>query len=143
MSNINKAILRAALKGKGVCPNVKAGQRRQFQWRDTKDESSDPLSDIIELIKWSDNNIITDFLCNEVGGYYIEQASIEESNKCLHSQMGKLFSKMSGVVSTVTESAEDKIITTCEISHIKESLNDFMKAAQELIEDAEKGYWLQ
>lgn len=141
MSNTHKAILRAGLKGKGACPNVKAGERRQFQWRDTRDSSSDPLSDTIELIKHSENTIIVDHLCQEVGGYFIASKAMEDGSKCLHSNIAQLFEKLTGVVVTVTGAADDKIITNQEIKMIKESLNEFMEVSEQLVEAAEKGYW--
>jgi len=139
--NYNKAILRSGLKGKGQCPTIKMGQRRYFQIKNPKDTNSDPLTDIIELIKWSGNNTIVDHLCNEVGGYYISSKIMAKGSKCLHSRVAKLFDKLTNVIVTVTKSAEDKVITPKEIIDIKESLNEFMNESQELVEAAESGYW--
>lgn len=141
MSNTNKAILRAGLKGLGPCPAIKVGERRQFQWKNTRDAGDDPLSQVIELIKWSDNDIIIDHLANEVGGYFISSKEMAKGSKCLHSRVAKLFDKLTNVIVTVTKSAEDKIITPKEIIDIKESLNIFMKESEELVEAAESGYW--
>ena len=141
MSNVTKAILRAGLKGKAPCPTVKVKERRQFQWKNPRDQGDDPLSQVIELIKWSENDIIIDHLANEVGGYFISSNTMAKGSKCLHSRVAKLFDKLTNVIVVVTKSAEDKIITPKEIIDIKESLNAFMNETQELVDSAESGYW--
>jgi len=139
--NIHKKVLKEGLKGKGPCPSVKAGDRRYYQWQDTKDVSSDPLSDTIALIKWSDNNIIINHLCEEVGGYFISSKAVVDNSKCLHSHIAKLFKEMVDVVSVVTESADDKIITLDETKRIKKEIQEFVEAAEQFVEKGEKGYW--
>jgi len=140
-SIINKAVLREALPGKGVPPNLKMSERRWYQHKNTNEKTDDYLTQTIEAINWSDNDMIINHICNAAGGYFIKAIDVDERNKCLHSNMSKILKEMSDVYVVFAAAAADGKITIDELPKIKKEINEMQQATEDFYAMAEKHYF--
>ena len=139
MSIISRKTLREALKGKGECTTVRAGKRRQFQWKDTTVDESDPLGDTIELMKHSGNDVILNHICTEFGGVFVKNIDVVDSNKNILQDQSSIICEMSDVIKTLTDCCADGKLSTKEIETLKREVDEFNREVLGLIQAAEKG----
>jgi len=144
LSKLSKGILKEALKGKGECLTVKAGVRRQYQWKDPLNEDSDPLGDTVELIKHSQNknsknNIIIDFLCDESGGYFVPYEESTVSSRNAHAELGGMLKEITDVYVVCGEAMKDGKISTEESNSIKKECKEAMQRMVSFMECIESG----
>lgn len=138
MSNVTRNVNRAALKNLGPCPTVRAGSRRQSQWKGTEDES-DPTGDVIELIKYSGNSIIIDHICDEAGGYFVKyEDSTKKSNNAINS-MGEMLKEITDVFAVCGETLKDGKISSEEIVKVKKECQEAMQGMVSFMECIESG----
>lgn len=139
MSNCTRNLLSKALKGKGQCTTVKAGRRRQFQWKDTSIDESDPLGDTIELMKHSGNSIILDYINAEFGGVHLKNIEAQDSTKSVHQDISSIFTEASDVLKVLSDSGADGKITQEEGDKIRKEVDDFNRVVFGLLQAVEKG----
>ena len=119
----------------GPCDKVKAGDRRYYQWQDTRDESSDPLSDTIALMDHSDNNIILDHICESQGGVFVKYEEGCETSRNVMTDTSKMLDKISKVWSTCAKSLEDGVIDDKEGAEIEAAAKEAMQIITSYIDN--------
>jgi len=138
--NIHKLKLKEGLKGKGPCDNVKAGDRRYYQWQDTRDESSDPLSDTIALMDWSGNNIILDHICESQGGVFIKNEEGGVKSRNVQLDLSNMLKEVSDVWSVCAKSLDDDgKIDTNEAAMIRKEAKEAMQSIESFLNNLEAG----
>jgi hypothetical protein len=143
MSNkgkLTKQLLRDALRGKGSCPEVKAGERLQYLWKDPSDiKSSDPLHDTLSLMRHSSNDLILNFICSEFEGVFLKNIDAKESHKTIFQDQANIICEVADVVKVLTDSCADGKMTMEEIESFEKEIDDLNRAAFGFIQAAKKG----
>ena len=135
----NKQVLRVALKGKGACDKIKAGERLQYNWRQSDIEGSDPLTNIIELMNHSDNDTILDFICDSQGGVFLKNEEPGDSTGNLHQDAAGLLSELTDCYCVLSESMKDGKIDMHEAAAIRKEIKEAMQQGEAMLENIEKG----
>ena len=139
MSIITRKVLRDALKGKGECETVKAGRRRQFQWKDTTVNESDPLGDTIELMKHSGNDVILNHINAEFNGVHIKNAEAADSTNTIFQDQASIFKEAADILRVLSDAGSDGKITQEEGEKIRKEVDEFNREVYGLLQAIEKG----
>jgi len=137
--NIHKLKLKEGLKGMGPCDKVKAGDRRYYQWQDTRDESSDPLSDTIALMDHSDNNIILDHICESQGGVFVKYEDPGSSTGNLHQDASEMLAELTDVYVVMSKSMKDGKIDMQEAAEIRKEAKEAMQKIEIMLDNVQRG----
>ena len=136
----NKAVLSKALKGKGACPNVKAGDRLQYLWKKSDEEGSDPLTNITALMDWSDNEIILDYICETQGGVFVKNEEGCKKSRNVQLDMSNMLKEVSDVWSVCAKSLDDDgKIDTNEAIEIRREAKEAMQSIESFLNNLEAG----
>ena len=135
----NKAVLSKALKGKGACPNVKAGDRLQYLWKKSDEEGSDPLTNITALMDWSDNEIILDYICETQGGVFVKFEEAGESTGNMHQDTAGVLKEITDCYCVLTESMKDGKIDMQEAEAIRKEIREAMQKTEAMLDNVQKG----
>jgi hypothetical protein len=135
----NKSILKEALKGKGACTLIKAGARLQYNWKETDVEGSDPLTNIIGLMEWSENEIILDYICETQGGVFVKYEDAGESTGNLHQDASAMLSELTDVYTVMSESMKDGKIDMQEAEAIRKEAKEAMRQIEVMLDNVQRG----
>jgi len=139
MSNVNKAVLRDALKGVSVPDSLKMGSRRWYQMKDTKDPNDDFLTQTIEAMKASGNSIILDHICEEMGGCFVKYEEAGKSTGNMHKDASCLLSELTDVYTVMSESMKDGKIDMNEAAAIRKEAKEAMQQIEIMLDNVQKG----
>lgn len=140
MSNVNKRVLRDALKGVSVPSTLKMSQRRWYQMKDTRDTNDDFLTQTIEAIKASGNSIILDHICEEMGGCFTKYEEGGKKSKNVQLDLSNMLKEVSDVWTVCAKSLDDDgKIDTNEAIAIRKEAKEAMQAITSFLENLESG----
>lgn len=114
-----------------------------YNWRKGKTGSEytmNPIEQIIALTRCSGNKDLVKFLCNSVGGYYVENPDKVISELQLLEKINKVMRRFSMTIDTITKSvADDGRITKDEADEIEIEWNKLKSVGQTLVDCAKAG----